>query len=93
MGETEAHDQFARVNPGPLSDRAVAAIATQDGNTEQGENRGQGMALPPGVTKVRNLGENVDQGTTLQYHEVTSLVVVGWMQPNRLPQGRSPDNN
>jgi hypothetical protein len=93
VGETEAHHQLARVDPGPLSERAVTPIAAQDGNADQGENGGERMTFPAGVTNVGNLGEHIDQWTALRYHAVTSLVVFGLLQPNRLPQVRSPDNN
>ena len=61
VGQAERDDQLSGVDPRPLGDGAVAAIAAEDGNADQGKDGRQGMAFAASVSAVGYLGQHVDQ--------------------------------
>ena len=61
-------DTVAVIAP-PFGDGAIAARATQHRTTGQREYSGQGMAFAPMAAKVWNLGEDLDEGLRLCYHD------------------------
>jgi hypothetical protein len=69
VGKAQRLGNTAAVIAPPFGDGAIAAIATQHRTTGQREYSGQGMAFAPMAAKVWNLGEDLDEGLRLCYHD------------------------
>jgi hypothetical protein len=69
VGKTQGLSDPSAVIAPPFGDGTLAARATQHRTAGQGENGGQGMAFTPTTAKVWKLGEDLDEGLRLCYHD------------------------